>query len=159
MNKTVLLTILAVSCLTFGSPGLAADKSMSESEGMDHSQHQMNQKNDQAIHQSMVEGHHLRYELIDMKAKMKNMKMDMPDMKSHHLMVYIMDKSGNPVTDAKVGYLVEGPGDSTQKAMAMGMNKGFGADVDLKPGTPYTIKTKIMAGDKKLIDEFSYKLK
>ena len=131
MKKTI-FTLLAVTCLAYSGPVVAADKQMSGHEGMDHSKPQGNQ----SIRQTMLEGHHLSYELIDMKAKMKDMNMSMPDMKSHHLRLYIKDKDGNPVTNAKVGYLVKGPDGSTQKAMAMGMNKGFGADIDLKETTP-----------------------
>ncbi len=44
----------------------------------------------------------------------------------------------------KVGYLLEGPGDSKQKAMVM--SGGFGADVNLAAKGKYAIKTKIAAG-------------
>jgi len=82
----------------------------------------------------------------------------MPEMKdTHHLMVFVKDSHGTAVTTAKVGYFIREKSTGTvQKKMSMAMNNGFGADVTLLPGNHYTIKTKIMAGDKKMINEFNY---
>ena len=61
------------------------------------------------IHTATVDGYQLSYELIDMKARMKGMK-NMPEMKdSHHLMVYVKDKDGNPVENAQGGVPDRGP--------------------------------------------------
>jgi hypothetical protein len=115
------------------------------------------------IHESTVDGYKISYHLIDnmaQMAKMKDMKgHDMSQMKSHHLMAYIVDPAGKPVADGKVGYKVTGPGGTDQTAMTMGMTGGFGADVDLKAKGTYTIKTKAVAGEAKLLDEFSYEVK
>lgn len=114
------------------------------------------------IHKSTVEGHKLTYRLIDVKEKMKGMtgshSVDPAKLKSHHLMLLIEDGEGKPVTKAKVGYLVVGPDGEKQKAMAMFMNGGFGADVDLKIKGAYQIKAKVLAGSVKLMDGFSYKV-
>lgn len=111
------------------------------------------------IHTAAVDGYQLSYELIDMKARMKGMK-NMPEMKhSHHLMVYVKDKDGHPVENATVGYLIEGPGSSEQKAMCMGMGDGYGADVSFDQAGQYTVKTKVVAGDRKLMDRFTYEVK
>jgi len=116
------------------------------------------------IHMSTVDGHHLAYHLIDMKEKMagaggKIMEgHDMDQMESHHLMLYVVGPDGKKVTEGKVGYKVEGPDGRVQKAMAMGMNGAFGADIDFKVKGTYTIKTKVVADGKKLIDTFSYKV-
>ena len=109
------------------------------------------------IHASTRDGYTFEYRLIDMKEKMKNMK-NMPDIAdSHHLMVFVKDPHGAVVKTAKVGYLIQNKGSgNVQKKMAMAMNDGFGADVTLDSGHHYTIKTKVMAGSKKLIDEFKY---
>jgi hypothetical protein len=108
------------------------------------------------IRETMIDGHHLTYRLIDMKQRMKDMK-DMPEMDAtHHLMVFIKAPDGSRAESAKVGYLVEGPDGSTQKAMAMAMTGGFGADLDLTEKGTYTVKTKAVAGEAKLIDAFSY---
>jgi hypothetical protein len=129
---------------------------------MDHEGHM-----GQEIHESTVEGYRFAYHTMDnaeAMEKMKDMKgmsmkgMDMSQMKSHHLMLYIVGPDGKKVEDAKVGYLVEGP-NGEQKAMTMGMEGGFGADVDLKAKGTYEIKAKAIVGDKTLVDEFKYEVK
>ena len=77
---------------------------------------------------------------------------------THHLMVYVMDPDGRPVEGAKLGYLVEGPDGAKQKLMAMGMQGAFGANANFKTKGTYTVKTKFLAGDKKLLDKFSYEV-
>ena len=111
------------------------------------------------IHRSTVDGHEFMYHLIDMREKMKGME-NMPEMKkTHHLMVYVKDSSGNQMAEAKAGYLIENPDGSDQRAMTMPMSGGHGADVVLEaPGT-YTVKTKVMAGDETLMDSFEYEVK
>ncbi|MHB8763554.1 MAG: hypothetical protein ACYDA8_04320 [Deferrisomatales bacterium] len=120
------------------------------------------------IHESTVEGFKFAYHVMDNKEAMEKMKdmpgmsmkgHDMAKMKSHHLMLYVVGPDGKPVTDAKLGYLVKGPDDKEQKAMAMGMKGGFGADVDFSAKGAYQIKTKAIAGDKTLVDEFTYEVK
>ncbi|AOY59425.1 conserved uncharacterized protein [Desulfococcus multivorans] len=111
------------------------------------------------IHTATVEGYHLSYELIDMKARMKGME-NMPEMEhSHHLMVYVKDKDGNAVENARVGYLIRGPGNSEQRVMCMGMGAGYGADVNLAEKGAYTVNTKAVVGDKTLLDSFEYELR
>ena len=128
---------------------------------MDGSSHGMAQEGSGGIkiHTANVEGYHLSYELIDMKARMKGME-NMPEMEhSHHLMVYVKDKDGNPVENAKVGYLIKGPGDSEQRVMCMGMGAGYGADVNLAEKGTYTVNTKAVVGDKTFLDSFEYELR
>jgi hypothetical protein len=123
------------------------------SHGMDHSGHE-----GAMIYESETDGYKFAYHLIDMMEKMKDMK-DMPEMKAtHHLMVYVKSSKGD-VTKAKVGYLVTNPDGTEQKAMCMGMKGGFGADVDFKAKGMYKVKTKIVDGDKKVMDEFEYHVK
>ena len=114
------------------------------------------------IREAKAEGYKLEYNLIDMAEMMKGTSMkhtDMSKMKSHHLMVYLAGPDGKAVADAKVGYLIAGPGDAEQKTMAMFMDGGFGADVDLKAKGTYKVKTKAVAGEKTLVDEFTYTVK
>ena len=128
-------------------------------EGIDHSAH-----TGENIHNSKKEGYTLAYHLIDMKAQMTAMKehaqahgtekMDM----THHLMVYLTDADGNQVKDAKVGYLVVNPDGTNQKLMTMHMKGGFGSDINLKQKGTYTIKTKALSGDTKILDQFTYKV-
>ncbi|MDM8515154.1 hypothetical protein QUF76_03055 [Desulfobacterales bacterium HSG16] len=118
---------------------------------MDHSDHK-----GEMIHESVVDGYKFAYHLIDMGAHAKKM----PQMKdTHHLMVYVMSPKGHMMPKAKVGYLIQGPSDSKQKAMCMGMSGGFGADVNFGTKGTYMVKTKVMSDEKNLIDSFSYEVK
>lgn len=124
---------------------------------MDHSGHE-----GRLVRSATVDGLALAYHLIDMKAKMAAMPggaeamAQMPEMKSHHLMLYVTGADGGKITDATVGYLVTGAA-GQQKAMTMAMEGGYGADVELGGGE-YMVKTKIVAGDKTVMDEFSLKV-
>jgi hypothetical protein len=100
------------------------------------------------VHTSTVEGYNLAYHLLDL-----------PNNDAHHLMTYVVNPEGNPVTDAKVGYLVVGPNGKKQKVMAMAMNESFGGDVDFTVKGTYTVKTKAVVGEDKLIDSFTYEAK
>ncbi len=157
MKKVVsIIAITVVLSMAFVIPAVAGDEKHGKEmhKTMDHSDH-----TGMLIHESSVDGHKLAYHLIDMKEKMKGMK-NMPEMKdTHHLMLFIEDAHGHKMEKGKVGYLVTGPGDSKQKLMCMGMKGGFGADVNLGAKGVYTIKAKVMAGDKKLQDEFTYEVK
>lgn len=108
-----------------------------------------------------VDGYQFTYHLIDMAEMMKGvpMKGDMATMKSHHLMVYVAGPDGKPATQGKVGYLVTGPDKAEQKTMAMAMEGGFGADVDLKAKGAYAVKTKAVFGEKTVVDEFTHTVK
>lgn len=107
------------------------------------------------IRHATVDGARFEYRLIDMKKKMNGM----PEMKeTHHLMLYVTDMQGRTIETARVGYLIQGPDNAVEKKMAMAMNKGFGADISLAPGERYTVKTKVVAGDKTLMDSFEFSL-
>jgi hypothetical protein len=114
------------------------------------------------VHESAIDGYRFAYHLIDIQKNPEEMK-DMPKHgevdETHHLMVYVMDPNGQPVQQAKLGYLVEGPNGAKQKLMAMGMQGAFGANVDFRIKGSYIIKTKIVTGDKKLFDRFRYEVK
>ena len=73
--------------------------------------------------------------------------------------VRIEDPDGRPAEAGKLGYLVEGPDGMKQKLMAMDMQGAYGANVNFKTKGTYTVKTKFVAGDKKLLDQFSYEVK
>lgn len=144
-----------------GQMGKGAMKGMDMKGGMDMA------RMGRAIHESTVDGHKLAYRVIDMKEKMESMKgmkgmsmkgMDMSQMKSHHLMVFVTGADGHEHGEGKVGYKVTGPDGSEQKAMAMGMKGGFGADVDFGAKGTYTIKTKVVLDEATLVDEFTYKV-
>jgi hypothetical protein len=114
------------------------------------------------IHESTVEGYGFAYHLIDIRKgteEMKDMKGSNEANMTHHLMVYVLDPDGRPVEGAKLGYLVEGPDGAKQKLMAMGMQGAFGANANFKTKGTYTVKTKFLVGNKKLLDKFSYEVK
>ena len=113
------------------------------------------------IHESTIEGYHFAYHLIDIRKgpeEMKDMKGSKEADMTHHLMVYVLDPNGRAVEEAKLGYLVEGPDGAKQKLMTMGMKGAYGANVSFKNKGTYTVKTKFLAGDKKLLDGFSYEV-
>lgn len=147
---------------------MAADMSGHEGHGKDMTQSTQehdtgamtqDQHKGELIRETTVEGYKFTYHLIDMREKIKEMKAagHTHEMKTtHHLMVYITSPEGTPVTAAKVGYMIEGPGESSQKIMGMGMADGFGADVNYGTAGEYTVKCKVVAGETKLMDEFTY---
>ena len=113
------------------------------------------------IHESEIEGYRFAYHLIDIQKgteEMKDMKGPKEADMTHHLMVYVMAPDGNAIEGAKLGYLVEGPDGAKQKLMTMGMQGAFGANANFKTKGTYTVKTKFLAGDKKLLDKFSYEV-
>jgi hypothetical protein len=146
--------------------GAAADKTGHEMqamtsaggmEGMDQSRH-----GGELIHDGVVEGYRFAYHLTDIRERMAAMKvaghahegMDA----THHLMIYIEAPDGTPVGSAQVGFLVTGPDGEAQKLMCMEMGGGYGSDLKLGAGE-YIIKTKAVAGDVKLMDEFGFETK
>ena len=114
------------------------------------------------IHESEIEGYRFAYHLMDIQkgtAEMKDMQGSKKADTTHHLMVYVKDPDGRAVEAAKLGYLVEGPDGAKQKLMTMGMQGAYGANVNFKNKGTYKVKTKFLAGDKKLLDGFSYEVK
>lgn len=118
---------------------------------MDHSGH-----SGDLLHESEVNGYKFTYHTIDMASKMAFMKGK--EHITHHMMVYITGPDGQTVTNAKVGYLIQGP-ERDQKLMCMGMGGGYGADVSFKEPGKYTVKTKAVAGDVTLMDAFEHEVK
>ncbi len=162
MNKFFLSILIASLSVLFSTQIYASSSHDTlSSHTMDDSKTMESEHGDQAsgmkIRASTKDGYTLEYRLIDMREKIKNLK-NMPEMKdTHHLMVFIKDSHGTAIDKAKVGYFIRGKeSGSAQKKMAMSMGGGFGADVTLSSGKHYMIKTKIIAGEKKLVDEFKY---
>ena len=157
MHTVFRLTLAALLVTLMGGVPVLADShqhDMDQMDQMDHSGHR-----GPNVHNAMVDGHHLAYHLIDMRDKMKDME-NMPEMKAtHHMMVYVTAPDGAVLAQAKVGYLVVSPDGAKQKLMAMAMSDGFGADVDFGAPGAYTVRTKAVAGDTTLMDEFTYEVK
>jgi hypothetical protein len=153
MILCIALTLVAYSC------GGESEHGKTE-EGKEHSMEMGHEgRHAEGIRKAEVEGHEFAYELIDIAAKMEAKEgVDMSQMKSHHMMLYISKPDGKAVSDAKVGFKVIGPDGSEQKVMTMAMGAGYGADVDLKVSGTYQIATKAVVGGKDLIDKFSYEV-
>ena len=121
------------------------------------------------FHESMQNGYMLSYYLMDLReqgddkaadhspgdhASHGEKQMDKP----HHIMVYIMDQDHEPVTEAKVGFLIKDKDGRTQKIMAMYMSKGFGITADMKAKGVYEITAKAVFDDLTLMDRFSHEV-
>ncbi len=174
--KTIIIVSLALVFLTFGS-AMAGDHPMGHGKSMEHptgdhptgheehpTKHDMDHSSHKGdnIRNATVDGYSLAYHLIDMREKMKEMKaaghqhkMDM----THHLMIYVKSPEGNAIHSAKVGYLVVGPNEEKQKLMCMAMAGGFGADINFSAPGAYAVKAKVVSGEKKFMDTFSYTVK
>jgi len=154
MKKTILILIISIF-FGFG-PVFAA------SSGHDHGNIM-----GRMIHHSMVDGYGFMYHVLDMAERavmMKGMEgMEMPGMSkspdiTNHLMVFINDSGGKPVS-GKIGFSITGPDGKEQKTLTMGMNNGYGADISFKEKGIYKIKTKAVISGKTLLDEFSHEVK
>ena len=122
-------------------------------------QHQDEDRKGKHIHTSNADGHELAYYLIDMGntgSEMEGHEGHGHQSPTHHLMVYITGPAGDQITDAKTGFLIEGPDGEKQKTMAMGMSGGYGADVSLGASGKYTIRTKAVAEGTTVMDAFEY---
>ncbi len=140
MKKRTYLFFIAISIISLSATtGFASDIA----KPMDHSGH-IGEK----VHESVVRGYQMAYHLLEL-----------PGRTEKHLMTYIKDPSGNPVRNAKVGYLVVGPDGVKQKVMAMAMKDAFGGDVNLTLKGNYTIKSKAVFGKQKLMDSFRFEVK
>ena len=102
------------------------------------------------IHTQNVDGVMATFRLIDMRERMKGM--EMPGMKdTHHLMVTFTDaKTGKMLSEGEVKVKIAGPDKSEQVKTMMGMEGGFGADVNLSAKGKYGIMTKCKLADGKV---------
>lgn len=135
MNRTISARFMALTvlfALIAWQPVMAAE--------MDHAAHV-----GERIHTSTVDGYKLAYHLLVL-----------PNKAQLHLVTYITDSENQPVSEAKVGYLVVGPDGKKQKVMAMAMTGSFGGDVDFTAKGTYTVTMKAVFGAEKLIDSFNH---
>jgi len=153
MKKTILI---AMAILLVTLPVSAALAMEDAHKGHDKGKMGNTGRMGELIREVNVDGYELTYHLIDMQEKMKGMEGMKEMTMTHHLMVYIKAPHGHQIEKAKVGYMIQDPKNEKQKAMTMAMGDGFGADVKMKNKGAYSIKTKILVNDKKLMDEFSH---
>ena len=161
ISLKIMCLILATALVFFSSTAFAMD------DGHDM---ESSDKIGELFHESMQNGYMLSYYLMDLRdqgddkaaddssgdhASHGKKQMDKP----HHIMVYIMDKDHDPVTDAKVGFLIKDKDGRTQKIMAMYMSQGFGITADMKAKGGYEIALKAVIDDVTLMDRFSYEMK
>lgn len=157
---TICLVTLAAALVFFSSTASAMD----DGHDMDSSD-----RIGELFHESMQNGYMLSYYLMDLRdqgddkaadhssgghASHGEKQMDKP----HHIMVYIMDQDHEPVTEAKVGFLIKNDANETQKIMAMYMSKGFGITADMKAKGVYEIAVKAVVDDVTLMDRFSHEM-
>ena len=167
MNAKLLHTVTlgALLALTAAPYALAVDHSTMDHSAMGHGTMAAAPADaaSREIRTAVVNGYTLAYTLIDTKKMMAAsstpMTHDMSKMKSHHLMVNPVAPDRKPLTGGKAGYLVVQPDKVEVKAMAMLMEGGFGADLDLLVKGDYKITTKIALADTTLVDEFVYTVK
>ena len=108
-------------------------------------------------HEEVVDGVKATFNVIDIKAKMKEMGMK----ETHHLMVVFTDaKSGAKLSDGEAKIKVIGPDKKEQVKELMGMEGGFGADFTMaKPGK-YGVMAKLRLKDGKVRSvKFRYTVK
>ena len=166
--RIVLLTLVAVLSMVFTGPLLPPVAATSKDSGEITPDAQHESRAGEKIHVSQLQGHQFEYWLIEYPAsfveqqrnKNKTKKTTAPaPLRTHHLMVYITNAEGKPVTKALVGFLLVNPDGTKQKMMAAAMTDGFGADIDLSSSGPYTFKAKAVQGEQKFLDAFEYGIK
>ncbi len=155
--RTTLITLFALLALTGIAFASSSHDAMAAKDGKD--------RIGELFHESMVDGYMLSYYLMDLRDQKTEeasahgahgaKEMEKP----HHIMVYIMDKDKKMVEKAKVGFMIKGGEKDSQKVMGMYMSKGFGITADMKKKGTYTIVTKAMVNDAKLMDKFDYEMK
>ena len=113
------------------------------------------------IHSETVDGVKVMFHLIDMKEKLKGMQVPAGMTDTHHLMIMFSDaKSGKMLSSGQVKVKIIGPDKSEQVKTMMGMNGGFGSDVNLSAKGKYGIMTKFLLSDGKVRScKFWYEVK
>lgn len=159
LYHTIFIALALILTLAGSAP--AQDAHSGHSMGMNESTTTGNstQQDMTTIRETMVDNHHLVYHLIDMQAGKKDLEKMPPMGNTHHLMVYIHSPDGQAVENARTGFLITSPDGEKQKAMAMAMSGGYGADINLKTKGTYTISVKAVTGDADLRDSFEYEIK
>jgi len=173
MKKTAV--IIAATCFALSAP-LAAIAMDNESMPMDHGSMPMDHGSmpmehgsmkmehgggmmamGKLAHEEVVDGVRATFNVIDIKAKMKEMGMK----ETHHIMVVFTDaKSGAKLSEGEVKVKVVGPDKKEQVKDLMGMEGGFGSDFTMaKPGK-YGVMTKFKLKDGKVRSvKFRYTVK
>jgi hypothetical protein len=120
-------------------------------EGHDHGSMKMDHGGMMAMgklaHEEVVDGVKATFEVLDIKAKMKEMGMN----ETHHIMVVFTDpKSGKKLSEGDVKVKVLAPDKSEQTKDLMGMEGGFGADFTMPQKGKYGVMCKFKLADGKV---------
>jgi hypothetical protein len=98
-------------------------------------------------HDEVVDGVRATFNVIDIKAKMKEMGMK----ETHHIMVVLSDpKSGDKLSEAAVIVKVMGPDKKEQVKQLLGMEGGFGSDFTMPEKGKYGVMAKFKLKDGKV---------
>ena len=101
----------------------------------------------QAAHEEVVNGVRATFELLDMRAQVKE-KMPRGMKETHHVMVRFTDVvSGKKITEGEVKVKIQGPDKAEQTRDLRGMQGHFGADFDLSKKGKYGVMCKFRVKD------------
>ncbi|MCG8472386.1 MAG: hypothetical protein MI742_11070 [Desulfobacterales bacterium] len=172
MKKSMAFFMAAALVMAFATLTSAQDsKGM---HGMDHGSSEMSDMdhgmgmNGETIRKEEVEGLLLTYRLINVHKNlgklqgmegMEGLKEMIGTVPSHHMMVDVTKPDGGIVDGVKVGFVLTTPDGARQKAMGMAMGGGHGADLNMKAKGAYTVKVKVKAGKKVVMDQFTLTIK
>ncbi|BCS97898.1 hypothetical protein DSLASN_35300 [Desulfoluna limicola] len=154
------LNVTSLASAEHGHDQAGNSKDMKMDHKMDMKGHDMDMgPSGNVIRTHTIDGMKLTYRLINMHERMTNkpgMEMMADKVASHHMMVDVKSADGGMIHNAKVGFIMTGPDGKKTKAMAMGMEGGHGADMNMMKKGTYTVNVKIKAGDKTVKDTFTY---
>jgi hypothetical protein len=98
-------------------------------------------------HEEVVDGVKATFEVLDIKAKMKEMGMK----ETHHIMVVFTDaRTGKKLSEGEVKVKVMAPDKSEQTKDLTGMEGGFGSDFTLAQKGKYGVMCKFQLKDGKV---------
>ena len=137
-----LALILATSTLALSTPLMAMDHGSMDMGHGDHSMMDMGKP----AHQEVVDGVKATFNVMDIKAKMKEMGMK----ETNHIMVMFTDaKTGKKLSEGEVKIKVMAPDKSEQVKDLMGMEGVFGSDFTLTQKGKYGVMCKFQLKDGK----------
>ena len=155
------MTVLIAAVLTLSAP-LTALSMDHESMPMEHGSMKMEHGGGmmamgKLAHEEVVDGVKATFNIIDIKAKMKEMGMK----DTHHIMVVFSDaKSGSRLSKGVVNVKVVGPDKKEQVKELMGMEEGFGSDFTMPEKGKYGVMAKFKLKDGKVRSvKFRYTVK
>ena len=146
--KKMTVLIAALFALSAPMASLAMDH---ESMPMDHGSMKMEHGDMMSMgkvaHEEVVDGVKATFEVLDIKAKMKEMGMK----ETHHIMVVFTDtKTGKKLSEGDVKIKVMAPDKGEQTKELMGMEGGFGSDFILAQKGKYGVMCRFQLKDGKV---------